>query len=157
MTIFADDVEGRRYDLRIPCKFENFFKGVWVCKLTPADFENTMYGSLLFNPDGRVALHKMSNYHNPGSESLERYEGFFRISIAEGEEYRPGTILFDLYLDWWIWDGGGEIDNPREIRGVYLTEIDSSGNLNLWLSEGEALHRILGTPVNEYFFWQDIG
>ena len=75
--------------------------------------------------------------------------------MAEGEQYRPGVIVFDLYVDWWIWEG--EIDSPREIKGAYFAEVISNGTLTLLLSDGDVLHRYQGVmPLEDYYLWQDL-
>jgi len=153
MTIFADDVEGRRYDLRIPCRFQSLFLDEWIGELESEYFDSMLYCSIKFYEDGRVTMKKTVDIWGLGNgpELLEIYEGTFYMSIAEGEKYRPGILVFDMYIDWWIWEGDGVIDSPRELKSAYFAEIDRRGNLNLWLADGDVLHRASGIPVEYYF------
>lgn len=133
MTVYAEDVEGRRFDLRIPWHFKNFFAGTWTCDLLTPD--NTWLNSYLrFNPDGKVTF-----YIAPSVEShdviLAGYSGSFYITLAENEDIRPGLIFFDMEADGW---------NPRpKIKGSYFAEVDYGGNLNLWISDGDFLYETM--------------
>ena len=149
MTIYAVDFEGRRFDLRIPWHFKNFFAGTWLC-----DLEVPGYGwvcaYLGFMPDGSVIYGLTTSFESPG-EFLAQYSGSFFIVLAEEQEYRPGTIVFDMTLES-ISDKYGRIDSRHEIKGSYFSEVDYGGSLNLWLSDGDPLYQPMGTPVDSYNF-----
>jgi hypothetical protein len=152
MTIFADDFEGRRFDLRIPCSFTYFFIWPWVCELEVYGYDDALYGVFDFEENGDVTFIKAAGYHQPYADVLEIYKGSYYMSLAEGERYRPGVMVFDLYIDWWIWEGDGEITSPREIKGAYFAEINEHSTLILCLAEGDALHNMFGDIPLEYFY-----
>ena len=78
MTIFAEDADGARYDVRIPRALMGVFDYEWIC----GEIGNVEL-SLDFEEGGSVTLGK-------GLAST------YKIALAEGSQQRPGVISFEF-------------------------------------------------------------
>lgn len=128
MTVYAEDKNGVRYDLRIPGTFCELYSGPWACDMHNA---GGCYGVLTFAEDGTVVFEK--GWVDEGNPA--RYTGTFELTIAENADRRPGMMTLDLYLD----SSSNTRGNPKEIHGTYFAEVSNLIGLDLWHSDGDYL------------------
>jgi len=145
MTIYATDINGLRYDVRIPCSLMNLFDARWICPLWE---EDTYSAFLEFTEDGEALFIKGWI----DSEATDFYEGNYEITLAENspDNVRPGIISFDV-TDTDTYD----TYKPFIYRASYFIEMSSDGYLNLHLSDGEPFYYSgPDEPMEHYRFYQ---
>ncbi len=146
-TVFAEDKNGIRYDLRIPVSFSELYSGPWVCDIYNMDgyySASGYYGVLNFHENGTVVFEKGWI----GEDVNVRYAGTFDLTIAENSGIRPGMMTFDLFLD----SSSHTKSEPKEIHSVYFAEAINLIGLQLWYSNGDYLHSNEKGPVMNWDF-----
>jgi hypothetical protein len=127
------------------------FNGTWSCVLNLFDDEAPVYSTLTLTENGEARLE--NGWMDEGITEL--YTGTYEAALAGGsaDGMSSATLFLKLSLDWWIWEGDGDIYSPRVINGTYIANI-CNGYMYLTLSDGEALNRgPYGAPVLEYEFF----
>ena len=94
------------------------------------------------------------NQHQIRQQRYEIWTGTYSVILAEGDHYEPGTLLVDLSLNWWIWEGDDGDLGPTEYRGVYSLTSGPPWYLKLDLLEGRTFYPY-PEASDSYLFWVD--
>lgn len=147
MTVYAEDKNGLRYDLRIPASFCQLYSGAWVCEIHDVedDVQAGHYGVLTFDVDGTVVFE--NGWIGYGTPTV--YRGSYDLTLAENDETRPGMLTLDLHMD----STSYNTEEPKKIQGTFFAEITNLVALNLWRSEGDSLHLNENSDLIPEEFW----
>ena len=134
-TVYAVGGEDQRYDVQIPWKLRFLTDGRWICNLAVDDEGMpTICGYLEFSPDNSVEWY----VGWPNSDIASGFEGTYELVLAEGQDARPGTIVFDMKLTY-VYEGKS---NNEPLKGMYFTEAYDYSEicLNLFHADGDYLY-----------------
>ena len=134
-TVYAIDGEDLRYDVQIPWKLRFLTDGRWICNLDVDDEGMpTVCGYLEFLPGNSIEWY----VGWPNSDIAMGYEGTYELILAESQNARPGTIVFDMKLTY-VYEGKS---NNEPLKGMYFTEAYDYGEicLNLFPADGDYLY-----------------
>ena len=125
-TVYATDSEGKIYDTLIAWNLRNLLFGQWLCMLSMNDSGNAdVCGYLEFFPGNEVRWF----VGWPNSDIAYDYTGTYELTLAEGQEYRPGTITLNMEEVFVI---DGEVSD-KPFNGTYFIESTYYGELRLFL------------------------
>ena len=139
------------------------FDRLWE-DLGPAEWYGSQhYRSLYFRDNGEVEYNMGMKHTGPDFlETYETYKGTFQVSLDEDSGVGYDVILFELAVDWWIWEFDEEAED--DVTLAMRERVDTSGGYRIWeeggamkleLLSGESLDTISmgGDPVEDYTFF----
>ena len=152
----AIDSQGLRYDLNHAVSLKYLTEGYWTTQLVSGEGDLVgINGYLKFKPNGEVRFEAIAvNQHQIRQQRYEIWTGTYSVILAEGDHYEPGTLLVDLSLNWWIWEGDDGDLGPTEYRGVYSLTSGPPWYLKLDLLEGRTFYPY-PEASDSYLFWVD--
>ena len=152
----AIDSQGLRYDLNHAVSLKYLTDGYWTTQLVSGEGDLVgINGYLKFKPNGEVRFEAIAvNQHQIRQQRYEIWTGTYSVILAEGDHYEPGTLLVDLSLNWWIWEGVDGDLGPTEYRGVYSLTSGPPWYLKLDLLEGRTFYPY-PEASDSYLFWVD--
>lgn len=151
-TVIAETESGLHYDLRHVYRYRALDDGVWASHNLGEGSEHKAW--LWFGEDGRASLIKRHLYDEDWSAV---YAGTYMMHLDEemSRGLMPGMLSLELAL---VDAEGGALDEalPERIEGSYFLDYyGAQGWLDLYLSDGDALHDIGGVPVTHCGFWRE--
>lgn len=152
----AIDSQGLRYDLNHAVSLKYLTEGYWTTQLVSGEGDLVgINGYLKFKPNGEVRFEAIAvNQHQIRQQRYEIWTGTYSVILVEGDHYEPGTLLVDLSLNWWIWEGDDGDLGPTEYRGVYSLTSGPPWYLKLDLLEGRTFYPY-PEASDSYLFWVD--
>jgi hypothetical protein len=152
MTVYAKDLSGVRYDVRVPMDLSNILWNVWVYSFD----ENYPYNSYIeLAPDGTATL-----MIGPSDrEGVVYYKGTYEITPVENtrKDNRMGTVTLNYYYDR-IWDGEEGLERAEIIGKYYINYVDDGvmdPHIELQFIDGSPLEFDYDyKPVEYYTLWQ---
>ena len=146
ITVYAVTGDGLRYNLRILCNMMTLFDDVWTCVLrSPMEqYAPPLYGYMTFYEDGNILYDVIEGSYYTGYP-YESWVGKYELILAEDQLYPPGTIVFDMELNWWVyeWDEESDCSNQQytpHIKGTYRFDAYAGGTIDLFLNDGDDLY-----------------
>jgi len=130
-TIYATDKNGARHDTSLAYMMRYVVSGNWTATLLDDENGEPLFtADFSFEPDGFCSF-EISHVEK---DLKAGYYGSYEIITAENHESgcRPGSVLFDLGLNW-INDTEGLFDDlPEEIECTYMSSMSGSFEMGLW-------------------------